>query len=154
MVQNWLTYWFYKKLGNKHFGYFERYSQGHNPFDNKKNTKQTFSSAMQHFWNTLRNRNSLEKLINSMAAVMPNTAFIGPNQPKNQTKIQLGAQPGTSRAWVITLQKTLKYCTYCKQDYHTKDKCYDKYPHLKKAQSISLKLATKRQKTENQSKMI
>ncbi len=111
--ENWLIYRFHINLGSQHSGYFERYSQEHNPFDDEGNTKHTLSSAMQHFQNTVRNPSSLEKLVISMAAVpiMPNAAFISLNQPNNLTKIQPGAQPGTSKVRIITLRKTVKYCT-------------------------------------------
>lgn len=55
------------------------------------------------------------------------------NQPTNQTMVQLRAHVGTNKVWIITLQKTVKYYIYCKRDYHTEDKCYDKYLHLKEA---------------------
>ena len=81
-----------------------------------------------------------------MAIVMPNTAFISLYQPTNQTRIQLRAKPGTIQARVITLQKTVKYCTYCKQDYYTENECHDKYPHLKEVQPSSNKLVSKRRR--------
>ena len=144
--ENWLIYQFHTNLGSEHSGYFERYSQEHDPFDENGNTKHTLSSAMQHFQNTIRNPSSHEKSVISMAAIMPNAAFVSPNQPANQTMVQPGAQAGTSKARVITLQKTVKYCTYCKRDYHTEDECHDKYPHLKEAKIAAAKPGTKRRR--------
>lgn len=144
--ENWLTYRFHTNLGSEHSGYFERYSQEHDPFDKDGNTKHTISSAMQHFQNTVRNPSSPEKSFISMAAVMPNTAQISPNQPSNQTRIQPGAKPGTIQARVITLRKTVKSCTHCKRDYHTEDECHDKYPHLKEVQPSPNKPASKRRR--------
>lgn len=145
---NWLTYGFLDNLGSKYTRYFQKYSKDHNPFDNKKYIKHTFSSTMQYFQNTVHNLSSLEKPLIFMAAmlIMPNAAFISPNPPKSQTKILLGAQSGTSKAQVITLQKTVKYCIYCGRNYHTKNKCYNKYLYLKKAQALSAKLAIKWQR--------
>ena len=146
--EKWLIYRFHINLGSEHSGYFERYSQEHNSFDDERNMKHTLSSAMQHFQNTVNHPSSLEKPVISMAAVpiMPNAVFINPNQLNNQTKIQQRAQPGTSKAWVITLRKIVKYCTYCKRDYHTKDECHNKYPYLKEAQVLSAKPTTKRRR--------
>ena len=56
---------------------------------------------------------------------------------------QFGAQAKISKSWVIILQKTVKYYTYCKNDYHTKNKCLDKYPYLKKVKLASAKSGTK-----------
>ena len=85
---------------------------------------------MQNFQNIVHNPKSLENPVIYMSAlqVMPNAAFISLNQPNNQTKIQPWAQPGRSQARVITLQKTVKYCTYYNRDYYTRDKYHDKYP--------------------------
>ena len=141
--ENWLIYHFHTNLGSEHSGYFERYSQEHDPFDENGNTKHTLSSAMQHFQNTIRNPSSHEKSVISMAAIMPNAAFVSPNQPANQTMVQPGAQAGTSKARVITLQEIVKYCTYCKRDYHIEDECHNKYPYLKKAKIAAAKPGTK-----------
>ncbi len=99
---------------------------------------------MQHFQNTIRNPSSHEISVISMAAILPNTAFMSPNQPANQIMVQPGAQVGTKKARFITLQKTVKYYTYCKRDYHTEDECYDKYPYLKEAKMAAVKPGTKR----------
>lgn len=83
-----------------------------------------------------------------MATIMPNTAFFSLNQRANQTIVQPRAQAETSKAWVITLQKTVKYCRYCRKDYHTEDECYDKYPHLKEAKIAAAKSDTKQRRNK------
>ncbi len=85
--KNWLTYQFNINLGSKHSGYFEKYFQEQDLFDKDRNTKQTVSSAIQHFQNTVCNPRSLEKLVILIVAVMLNTDFISLNQPNNQIKI-------------------------------------------------------------------
>lgn len=47
--KNWLIYQFHTNLGSEHSGYFERYSQKYNPFDENGDIKHIFSSAIQHF---------------------------------------------------------------------------------------------------------
>lgn len=53
-----------------------------------------------------------------------------------------------SKAQVITLQKKFQYCTYCKRDYHTKNKCHNKNLHVKEvSQAISSKISNKQKKS-------
>ena len=144
--KNWLIYYFHINLGSKHSGYLERYSQEHDPFDENRDTKHTLSSAIQPFQNTICNPSSHEKSVIFMAAIISNAAFVSPGQPANQTMVQPGGQAGTSKSRVITLQKTVKYCTYCRRDYYTEDKCYDKYPYLKETKLAAVKLGTKQHK--------
>lgn len=44
--ENWLIYRFHINLGNKYSGYFENYSQEHDPLDDKRNTKHTLNFTM------------------------------------------------------------------------------------------------------------
>ena len=74
-----------------------------------------------------------------MTAIIPNAAFVNPNQPANQTMVQPGAQAKTSKSRIITLQKTVKYYIYCKRDYHIEEKCYNKYFYLKEAKLAATK---------------
>ena len=88
-----------------------------------------------------------------MAAMLPNTAFVSPNQPVNQIVVQPGAEVGTSKARVLIVQKTLKYCTYYMRDYYNDNKCHDKYPTFNKLRPLLLNLLQNDAKTENLSKI-
>ncbi len=44
--KNCLIYQFHTNLDSKYSGYFERYSQEHDPFDENRNTKHTLSSII------------------------------------------------------------------------------------------------------------
>lgn len=120
--ENWLIYRFHTNLGAEFSSYFERYSQAHDPFNEHGEAKHSFSSAMQHFLNTARNLSSETHISKpSSGIISPHTSsvsFVASNLPANQTSIQAGAKPGTNQARVITLTKTVKYCTHCKRDYH------------------------------------
>lgn len=85
--KNWLFYQFHTNLGSEHSRYFKRYSQEHDLFDENGNTKHTLSSAMQHFQNTIRNPSSHEKSVILMVAILPNAAYMNPNQPANQIMV-------------------------------------------------------------------
>lgn len=50
--------------------------------------------------------------------------------PAQQHIVQEGVQPGTNNFWVLTVQKTGKYCVFCKRDYHTENECHIKNPSL------------------------
>ncbi|MCJ1471243.1 hypothetical protein MMC07_009891, partial [Pseudocyphellaria aurata] len=127
--ENWLIYLFLSNLGSEHSAYFETYAQEHDPFDDDGNAKYTLSSAMHHFQNTVKNPSS--KSASGIENV--SVALVAANTPVHQTTIQEGAQVGTNNAHVLTLQKTVKYCTFCKRDYYTENECRLKYPHLAKS---------------------
>lgn len=76
--ENWLIYRFYINLGNKNSGYFEKYSQEHDIFNNERNKKHTLRFALQHFQNIIYNPSTVNKSIISMRAP-PDTLFICPN---------------------------------------------------------------------------
>lgn len=130
-------------MGSKYSGYFERYSQEHNPFNENGGIKHTLSSAMQYFQNIIRNSSSHKKSVISIIAIIPNTAFVSLNQLFNQTMVQPEAQAGTSKSWVIILQKIVRYYTYCRRDDITEDEYHDKYPYLKEAKFVTAKPGTK-----------
>lgn len=94
---------------------------------------------MYHFQNTVKNPSF--KLSTKNISI----AFVAANTPAYQTTIQKDAQIGTNNAQVLTLQKTVKYCTFCKHDYHTETKCCLKHPHL-----ASSKLANKLSQKQRQ----
>lgn len=60
--------------------------------------------------------------------------------------IKPGTQSGISKVWVITLQKTVKYYTYCKRNYHSEDECHDKYHYFKEAKIATAKPGIKQWK--------
>lgn len=76
-------------MGNEHSGYFEKYFQKHDPFDQDRNIKHTLN--MHHFHNIVRNPSSLEKPVISMVVMLHNATFINPNQLVNQTMVEPGA---------------------------------------------------------------
>lgn len=122
--ENWLIYLFLSNLGPEHASYFETYAQEHDPFDDNGNAKFTLSSAMHHFQNTIRNPSSKTTLDRE------SVALVAANMPAQQSIVQDGAQIGTSNSRVLTIQKTIKYCTHCKRDFHTKNECRLKHPNL------------------------
>ena len=123
MDENWLIYRFHTNLGPEHSSYFESYAREHDPFTEDGEIKSTLSEAMHHFQNTVRNPISIKS---SQSTV----ALVAANMPAEQKTVQTGAQLGTNNCRVVTLQKTVKYCTFCKRDYHTEDECRIKHPHL------------------------
>lgn len=79
---------------------------------------------MHHFQNTARNPSS-KVVLNETSVVL-----VGADMSIHQSTVQDGAQIGTSDSRVITLQKIVKYCTFCRRDYHTENECRLKYPNL------------------------
>lgn len=88
-----------------------------------------------------------------MVAILLDAAFVSLNQPTSQTMVQPGAQARTRKAWFITVQKTVKYCTYYERDCHTEDECHDKHPHLNKLSLRLLNLLRNGGEMKNLSKM-
>ncbi len=78
--ENGLTYHVHTNLDSKYSSDFERYSQEYDLFDIEANRKYSLHSIMQHFQNAIRNLNSLEKSVIFMVAIIPNVAFVSPNQ--------------------------------------------------------------------------
>ena len=153
--KNWLIYRFHTNLGTKFNSYFERYSQDHDPFNEQGEAKHSVSSAIQHFLNTARNPSSETTITKSGSGIISSHAsavsFIASNLPANESSTQTGAKPGTNEAWVITLTKTVKYCTHCKRDYHTEAECRDKHPHLRDSKPKSTKPQTERRRAGKES---
>lgn len=50
--------------------------------------------------------------------------------PAHQHTTQDGVQAGTPNPRLLTLQKTVKYCTDFHRNYHTESECRIKYPNL------------------------
>ena len=149
--ENWLIYQFHTNLESEFSSYFERYSQDHDPFTEQGTAEHSLSSAMQHFMNTARNpssENVTSKPNTGIASYNSSVAFVAPHLPANQVVVQAGAKPGTNQARVITLTKTVKYCTHCKRDYHTEAECHEKNPHLREAKSKSTKPNSKRRRRD------
>lgn len=124
MDKNFLIFLFQSNLGSKHASYFEMYAQEHEPFTKNGDAKYTLSSAMHHFQNTVQNPKSKSTI--DKAAV----ALVAANTPTHQTIVQDGVQAGTDNSRVLTVQKTVKYCVFCKWDYHTENECHLKNPSL------------------------
>lgn len=146
--ENWLIYLFHTNLGAEFNSYFERYFQDHDPFSELGEAKHSLSSAMQHISNTACNPSS-ETLVSKPGSGIINShassvSFVASNLSASQTSIQAGAKPDTNQARVVTLSKTVKYCSSCKRDYHTETECHDKHPHLRDSNSKSAKPQTKR----------
>lgn len=121
--ENFLIFLFQSNLGLEHSSYFETYAQEHDPFNENGESKFSLSLAMHHFQNTVRNPSSKVNADKTLA-------LIAANMLAEQNMVQSGAQIGTSNSRVLTVQKTVKYCTFCKRDYHTKNKCRVKHPNL------------------------
>ena len=122
--ENFLIFFFQTNLGSDHASYFETYAQEHEPFNDSGEAKYTLSLAMHHFQNTVRNpksKTSTDKM---------GIALIAAHAPAHQHTTQDGVQAGTPNSRVLTLQKTVKYCTHCHRDYHTENECRIKYPNL------------------------
>lgn len=113
--ENWLIYQFHSNLGPEHAFYFKAYAQEHDLFNKDGEVKFTPSSVMHHFQNTVKNLSS--KIAIDKSAI----ALIAANIPAEQSIVQSGAQIGTSNSRVLTVQKTIKYYIFCKQNYHTED---------------------------------
>lgn len=141
--ENWLIYLFLSNLGPEHSSYFETYAQEHDPFTEDGEAKFTLSSTMHHFQNTVKNPSS--KPISDKATV----TLIAANMPAHQSTVQDGAQIGTSHSRVLTLQKTVKYCTFCKRDYHTENECRIKHPNLAPKPSSKPSRKRRRKASEN-----
>lgn len=143
MDENLLIFLFQYNLSASHSAYCQSCAQEHDPFGLDGTAKYTLSYAMHHFQNTVANPSkNPERSLVSLAAMGPSASQDSPTQ---QNSVQAGAQIGTSNARVISLRKTVKYCTHCKKDYHSVDECRVKYPHLIPTSS-SPKPASKRRR--------
>ncbi len=60
---------------------------------------------MPYFFNILENPKSFEKLVISIAAILPNIVFFSFKQLANQTIIQPQAQAGTTKTTIINIRK-------------------------------------------------
>lgn len=86
---------------------------------------------MHHFLNMVANPSKIaERSLVLLVSFGPSTLLSGHDSSTQQGSIQAGAQASTNNARVISVRKTVKYCTHCKKDYHSVDKCYVKYPNL------------------------
>ncbi len=84
-----------------------------------------------------------QTIVFSLAAIGPSAIISSQDSHTQQNSVQVEAQIGTSNARVISLRKTVKYCTHFKKDYHFVDDCRVKYPHLIPTSSLP-KPASKR----------
>ena len=72
---------------------------------------------MHHFQNTVANPSqNPERSLVSLAAIGPSAIISCQDSPTQQNSVQAEAQIGTSNARVISLRKTVKYCTHCKKE--------------------------------------
>ncbi len=91
----------------------------------------TIYETIKLFQNTVANPSqNPERLLAFLAAMGLSTISSCQDSRTQQNSVQAGAQIGTGNARVISLRKTVKYCTHCKQDYHFVDECRVKYLHL------------------------
>ena len=130
-----MIYYFQSNLGSDHASYFERYTQEYDFFTEDGNTKYTLSPAIHHFRNTVKNPSARYSFsqIGTVALIAQtprlSVSYLVPNELLVQQTIQNGVRPGVNQR-VLRVEKTVKYYTYCQRDYHTEDKCYDKFLHL------------------------
>ena len=122
--ENFLIFLFQSNLGSEHASYFEMYAQEHDLFTENGDAKYTLSSTMHHFQNTVRNPKSKPSIDKTAVAL------VAANTPTHQNIIQDGVQAGTDNSRVLTVQKTVKYCVFCKRDYHTESEGHLKNPSL------------------------
>ncbi len=143
MDENWLIFLFQYSLSAIHFAYCQSYAQEQNPFGLDGSAKYSLRYAMYYFQNTVANPSKIaERSFVSLAFLGPSALVSGHNSSKQQSSIQARAQVGTINARVISLRKTVKYCTHCNKNHHSIDECYVKYPNLAPSPN-SAKPATK-----------
>ena len=133
-------------LSATHSASCQSYASEHDPFGLDSSAKYSLSYAMHHFQNTVANPSKMaEQSLVLLASLGPSALVSGHDSSIQQSSIQTGAQVGTSNARVISLRRTVKYCTHYKKDYHSVDECHDKYPNLAFSPH-SAKPATKRRR--------
>ena len=146
MDENLLIFLFQYNLSATHSAYCQSYAQEHDPFGLDGSAKYSLSYAMHHFQNTVANPSKIaERSLVSLASLGPSALVSSQDSSTQQSSIQAGAQVGTNNARVISLRKTVKYCTHCKKDYHSVNECHVKYPNLAPSPN-STKPATKRRR--------
>ena len=146
MDENLLIFLFQYNLSAAHSAYCQSCAQEHDPFGLDGSAKYSLSYAMHHFQNTVANPSkTAERSLISLASLGSSALISSQDSSTHQSSIQAGAQIDTSNARVISLRKTVKYCTHCKKDYHSIDGCHVKYPNLAPP-SGSAKPASKRRR--------
>ncbi len=153
MDENPLIFLFQYNLSASHSSYCQSYAQEHNPFDLDGTAKYTLGYAMHHFQNTVANPSqNPERSRVSLAAMGPSAIISSQDSPIQQNSAQAGDKIGISNARIISLRKTVKYCTHCKKDYHFVDECRVKYPHLIPTSSSPKPASKRRRGGENTNK--
>ena len=131
-----------------HSAYCQSYAQDHDPFGLDGSAEYSLSYAIHHFQNTVVNPSKIAEPSLVLLAFLGSSALVsGHDSSKQQSFIQAGAQVATSNARVISLCKTVKYCTHCKKDHHSVDECHVKYLNLTLSPN-SARPATKRYRGE------
>ncbi len=108
-----------------HSAYCHSYAQEHDSFGLDGSAKYSLSYVMHHFQNAIANPSKIaERSLVLLASLGPSVLVSSHDSSKQQRSIQAGVQVDTSNARVISLRKTVKYCTHCKIDYHSVDECH------------------------------
>lgn len=85
---NFFIYKFQSKLSPNHASYFKKYVQNHDLFDVHKKSKYSFSLAIQHFQNTVKNL-FVKSIIDLKIAVTRSLSYCYVNYSLSNTTQQI-----------------------------------------------------------------